>query len=255
MHRFYIPPAAWNLGSLRLDEAESHHALHVLRLQPGDKIVVFNGRGTEATAELLPESGKREVRLKSLHHAATPPLPCRITLAQAIPKGKNMDLIVQKATELGAAEIAPLLSERTVSRVESHENASVKQARWQATVIEAAKQCGQNWLPTVALPQTPKEFFAGRATGAFALMLIASLQSDSRHLRSLLEEYAAGQPAASSKPRSALILVGPEGDFTPAEIGLAKSAGCRPITLGPIVLRTETAAIYCLSVLSYELQS
>ena len=78
-------------------------------------------------------------------------------------------------------------------------------------------------------------------------MFIASLQSDSRHLRSLLAEHAGG------KPTSALILVGPEGDFTPAEIALAKSAGCRPITLGPIVLRTETAAIYCLSVLSYEL--
>ena len=80
-------------------------------------------------------------------------------------------------------------------------------------------------------------------------MLIASLQHDSRHLRTYLEEDG------GSKPRSALILVGPEGDFTPAEIALAKSAGCRPITLGPIVLRTETAAIYCLSVLSYELQA
>ena len=80
-------------------------------------------------------------------------------------------------------------------------------------------------------------------------MLIASLQPDSRHLRAYLEEHG------SPRPASALILVGPEGDFTPAEIGLAKSAGCRPITLGPIVLRTETAAIYCLSVLSYELQA
>ena len=201
----------------------------------------------EVTAQLLPESTKRGVLLQTLHRAKTPPLPCRITLAQAIPKGKNMDLIVQKATELGAAGIAPLLSERTVTRVESDENASVKQAKWQGTVIEAAKQCGQNWLPTVALPQTPKEFFAGHPPGTFDLMLIASLQSDSHHLRALLEEHAA-------KPKSVLILVGPEGDFTPAEIGLAKSAGCRPITLGPIVLRTETAAIYCLSVLSYELQ-
>ncbi len=89
------------------------------------------------------------------------------------------------------------------------------------------------------------------AKPAFDLMLIASLQNDSRHLRAWLEEYAAGQPGR--KPSSALILVGPEGDFTPAEISLAKSAGCRPITLGPIVLRTETAALYCLSVLSYEL--
>ena len=252
MHRFYIPPAAWNPDALRLDEAESHHALNVLRLQTGGKVVVFNGQGTEATAQLLPESTKRAVHLQILHRAKTPPLPCRITLAQAIPKARNMDLIVQKATELGAAEIAPLLSERTVSRVESDENASVKQAKWQATVIEAAKQCGQNWLPTVALPQTPKEFFAKRGPRTFDLMLIASLQSDSRHLRALLEEYALAKPGG--KPASALILVGPEGDFTPAEIALAKSAGCHPITLGPIVLRTETAAIYCLSVLSYELQ-
>ncbi len=253
MHRFYIAPNVWNLDDPRLDEAESHHALNVLRLTPGEKVVVFNGQGTEATAQIIEGSTKREVRLQILHKTKTPSLPCRITLAQAVPKGKNMDLIVQKATELGAAEIAPLLSERTVARLEEGETAA-KQAKWQATVIEAAKQCGQNWLPTVALPRTPKDFFASLGRGAFDLMLIASLQSDSKHLRNLLEEYAAGHSTGGS-PASALILVGPEGDFTPAEIGLAKSAGCRPITLGPIVLRTETAAIYCLSVLSYELQS
>ena len=248
MHRFYIPPAAWNPDALALDEGESHHALNVLRLAPGDKVVVFNGQGTEATAQIAPDATKRAVRLSVVHRAKTPPLPCRITLAQAIPKGKNMDLVVQKATELGAAEIVPLLSERTVAKVEDTESAAAKQLKWQATVIEAAKQCGQNWLPAVGLPQTPKEFLAARGTSAFDLMLIASLQHDSRHLRTYLEEHG------SNKPRSALILVGPEGDFTPAEIALAKSAGCRPITLGPIVLRTETAAIYCLSVLSYELQ-
>ena len=145
-----------------------------------------------------------------------------------------------------------MISERTVARTDDAESAAAKQAKWQATVIEAAKQCGQNWLPTVAAPQTPKEFFAAHGgKPAFDLMLIASLQNDSRHLRAWLEEYAAGQ--GGRKPSSALILVGPEGDFTPAEISLAKSAGCRPITLGPIVLRTETAALYCLSVLSYEL--
>ena len=254
MHRFYIPPTAWNLEDLRLDEAESHHALNVLRLGVGEKLVVFNGQGTEATVQVAEGSTKREVRLTVLHKAKSAPLPCRITLAQAIPKGKNMDLIVQKATELGAAEIVPLLSERTVAKVDDGDPAAAKQAKWQATVIEAAKQCGQNWLPTVALPRTPKDFFASLGRGAFDLMLIASLQHDSKHLRGLLEEYAAGHPAGG-RPASALILVGPEGDFTPAEIGLAKSAGCRPITLGPIVLRTETAAIYCLSVLSYELQS
>jgi 16S rRNA (uracil1498-N3)-methyltransferase len=184
-----------------------------------------------------------------IHSAKTPPLPCRIVLAQAVPKGKNMDLIIQKATELGAAEIAPLLSERTVVRIEDEQGeAEAKRAKWQAIAIEAAKQCGQNWLPTIGLPKSPKEFLAERAKD-FDLLWIASLQPDARHPRAWLRDFA--PPAAA--PKSALVLVGPEGDFTPAEVAMAKAAGCRPITLGPIVLRTETAAIYCLSVLSYEL--
>jgi 16S rRNA (uracil1498-N3)-methyltransferase len=249
VHRFYIPLQNWDLGSLRLDASESHHCLGVLRLQPGDKVAVFNGQGQEATAQITADGTRHEVNLTVLHKAKSPPLACRITLAQAVPKGKNMELIVQKATELGAAAIAPLLSERTVTRLEGEEDAAAKQAKWQTVVIEAAKQCGQNWLPAVAAPRTIKDFFGQRL--AFDLMLIASLQPDARHLRPILEEYTAAHGA--KRPASALILVGPEGDFTPAEIGLAKSAGCRAITLGPIVLRTETAAIYCLSVLSYEL--
>ena len=94
-------------------------------------------------------------------------------------------------------------------------------------------------------PQTPKEFFASGEK--FDLMLIASLQPDSRPIKETLADLGGKQP------RRVLILVGPEGDFTPAEVGLAKSHGCRPVTLGPIILRTETAAIYCLSILSYEL--
>ncbi len=249
MHRFYVPAAGWNPDDLRLDEAESHHAFNVLRMQEGDKAVAFDGQGREATVLIASGSTKRDVRLQVLQSTRSPTLNCRITLAQAVPKGKNMDLIVQKATELGAAEVAPLVSERTVTRLEDEEDAAAKQAKWQMVVIEAAKQCGQNWLPKVALPQTPKEFFAGRQA-AFDLMLIASLQSDARHLRDWLQDHTASHPRP---PTSALVLVGPEGDFTPAEIALARSAGCHPITLGPIVLRTETAAIYCLSVLSYEL--
>jgi 16S rRNA (uracil1498-N3)-methyltransferase len=249
VHRFYIPPEAWDLGALRLDASESHHCLGVLRLAPGDKVVVFNGQGQEATAQITEDGTRHAVHLSALHKAKSPPLPCRITLAQAVPKRKNMDLIVQKATELGAAAIVPLLSERTVTRLAGEEDAAAKQTKWQTVAIEAAKQCGQNWLPKVDEPRSIKDFFALRP--AFDLLLIASLQPDARSLRPILEEYAGGR--GGQRPASALILVGPEGDFTPAEISLAKSFGCRPITLGPIVLRTETAAIYCLSVLSYEL--
>ena len=248
MHRFYIAPPAWNPAALQLDETEVHHALSVLRLKAGDRVVVFDGRGQEATAEIAAGGTKKSLPLRVVHTAKTPPLPCRIVLAQAVPKGKNMDLIIQKATELGAAEIAPLLSERTVVRVEDEGGeAEAKREKWQTVAIEAAKQCGQNWLPTVGVAKSPKEFLAERAKD-FDLLWIASLQPDAKHPRAWLAEFPAGAP-----PKSALVLVGPEGDFTPAEIAMAKAAGCRPITLGPIVLRTETAAIYCLSVLSYEL--
>jgi len=243
MHRFYIPPESWNPDALALDEAETHHALDVLRMNAGDKAVVFNGRGAEATVEIAAIT-RKAVTLRKLHHGKTAPVACHITLGQAVPKGKNMDLIVQKAVELGAAAVCPLLSERTVIQVEE-DDAPRKQQKWQATAIEAAKQCGQNWLPKVDPPRSLKEFFSHPAR--YDLMLIASLQPDAMHLKKLLAENA------GKTPKSVLVLVGPEGDFTPAEIALAKSHGCRPVTLGPIVLRTETAAIYCLSVLSYEL--
>jgi 16S rRNA (uracil1498-N3)-methyltransferase len=168
-------------------------------------------------------------------------------LAQAIPKGKNMDLIVQKAVEIGAAEIAPILSDRTVVRLDE-KSAGSKQSKWQTIAIEAAKQCGQNWLPRVQVPRTMAQFF--QQSHRFDLRLIGSLQSDAVHLKKILAEYRAEH---GDRPASVLMLVGPEGDFTPAELSLARSHGCRPITLGPIVLRVETASIYCLSVLSYEL--
>ena len=246
MHRLYLPAEDWSGGSLALAGAEAHHCRNVLRLEPGDKIVLFDGRGRELTAEII-SADAAQIRLRKLHEAQTPPLRCQITLGQAIPKGKNMDLIVQKAVEIGAAEIAPILSDRTVVRLDE-ESAASKQSKWQTVAIEAAKQCGQNWLPRVQVPQTMAQFF--QQPRRFDLQLIGSLQSDAVHLKKILAEYSAEH---GDRPTSVLMLVGPEGDFTPAELSLARSHGCRPITLGPIVLRVETASIYCLSVLSYEL--
>jgi 16S rRNA (uracil1498-N3)-methyltransferase len=246
MHRFYISPENWNPDALTLRGPEAHHARDVLRLKRGQRAVLFNGQGREITAEIV-DVAKGEVRLRKLHEGETPPLRCRITLGQAIPKGKNMELIVQKAVEIGAAEIGPLISERTIVDLDKKE-AEQKQAKWQQIAIEAAKQCGQNWLPQVHTPQKPKEFFSH--VGVFDLHLIGSLQPDAIHLKKILADYAEQH---RDRPRSILMMVGPEGDFTPAELALAKSHGCQPITLGPIILRVETAAIYCLSVLSYEL--
>jgi len=270
MHRFYIAPEDWNPDALVLRGSEAHHARDVLRLQPGGRVVVFNGRGREITAE-IGNVTRKEILLRKMHEARVPPLPCEITLAQAIPKGKNMDLIVQKAVEIGAAEIAPLISERTIVHLEAKE-AAQKQAKWQQVAIEAAKQCGQNWLPTVQMPKTPREFFLTAEAGVTPaqdsrmqpasasgeplqktgseLRLIGSLQSDAMHLKTVLADY---EREHHTRPAGVLMCIGPEGDFTPAELNLARSNGCNPITLGPIILRVETAAIYCLSVLSYEL--
>ena len=262
MHRFYISPGSWNPDALFLSGGEAHHARDVLRMNQGDRVVVFNGRGREITAEIA-DLTKDEVRLRKLQENQTPPLRCRITLGQAIPKGKNMDLIVQKAVEIGAAEIAPLISERTIVDLDAKE-AEQKRAKWRQIAIEAAKQCGQNWLPTVQTPRKLKEFFSSVEAGVspaseprptpaplqFDLRLIGSLQPDAIHLRQVLADY---REHHHDRPKSVLMMVGPEGDFTPAELALAKTHGCRPITLGPIILRVETAAIYCLSVLSYEL--
>jgi 16S rRNA (uracil1498-N3)-methyltransferase len=246
MHRFYISPENWNPDALSLSGAEAHHARDVLRMKRGDRAVLFNGRGREITAEIVDLSGD-EVRLRRLQETETPPLRCRITLGQAIPKGKNMDLIVQKAVEIGAAEIAPLISERTIVDLGPKE-AEQKKTKWQQIAIEAAKQCGQNWLPQVHAPRKLKDFFSH--TGSFDLRLIGSLQPDAIHLKKILADYS---DQHRDRPKNVLMVVGPEGDFTPAELALAKTNSCLPITLGPIILRVETAAIYCLSVLSYEL--
>jgi 16S rRNA (uracil1498-N3)-methyltransferase len=160
-----------------------------------------------------------------------------------------MELIVQKAVEIGAAEIAPIISDRTIVQLDA-ESASQKQSKWQQIAVEAAKQCGQNWLPRVHAPKKLAAFFATASEQSFDLRVIGSLQPDAQHLKKILADYSNEHRA---RPRTALMLVGPEGDFTPAELALARRHGCQPITLGPIILRVETAAIYCLSVLSYEL--
>jgi 16S rRNA (uracil1498-N3)-methyltransferase len=247
MHRFFVSPENWDSGSFRLSGPEAHHARDVLRMRAGEKLVLFNGRGHEITAEII-DFGDNEIGLRKLHEAETPPLQSRIVLGQAIPKGKNMDLIVQKAVEIGAAEIAPIVSDRTIVQMDEQAVAQ-KQSKWRQIAVEAAKQSGQNWLPHVHAPRKLSEFFA-TAEKSFDLQLIGSLQPGARHLKKVLADYSSEHQHA---PRSVLMLVGPEGDFTPAEIALAGSHGCQPITLGPIILRVETAAIYCLSILSYEL--
>jgi len=246
-HRFYLAPARWMEEQPELDTADSHHCADVLRLSTGERVVIFDGHGNEASAELA-EVSRKHTRLMIGKPTLTAKPRCAITLAQAVPKARNMDLIIQKAVELGASAVIPILSERTVVRLEDAGDAARKQERWQSIAVEACKQCGQNWTPAIGLPRATKEFLAELPKDD--LILIASLQPDSRTVKEVLSAYSS---AKGAPPSSVLVMVGPEGDFTPAETALAKSVGAIAISLGPIILRAETAALYCLSVLGHEL--
>jgi 16S rRNA (uracil1498-N3)-methyltransferase len=246
-HRFYLPPGRWNEERPELDPSDSHHCADVLRLAAGKGVVIFDGEGNEAGAELL-EVGRKHTRISIGPRITTPKPRCSITLAQAVPKARNMDMIIQKAVELGASAVTPILSERTVVRIEDGGDAEKKRERWQSIAIEACKQCGQNRVPRISLPVTPKQFL--HRPPEADLLLIASLLPEARPVKEVLAAHAA---AKGAPPASVVVMVGPEGDFTPEEHALAKAAGAVALTLGPLVLRTETAALYCLSVLGHEL--
>jgi 16S rRNA (uracil1498-N3)-methyltransferase len=226
--RFFLA----DLRQLVLTGGQAHHCRRVLRLKAGDVVSVFDGCGNQAECRITGFT-RDSVCLEAIWRFSTQRPPCHITLAQAVPK-KNMDWIIEKATELGAAEIVPLISERAVARPDAG-----KLRRWREIALESCKQCGNNWLPVIHPPQSLAGFL--RSVDGYDLKLVASLQPDAKRLGSI-------PPAAS-----VLLLIGPEGDFTPAEYELAKSAGCRPLSLGPLVLRAETAAVCALSIIRYEL--
>ena len=248
MHRFYLPTEKCEGASLFLSGSEAHHALHVLRVARGERITVLDAAGHELLCTVQ-DYDRDKVRLALEEKRLVAPPPARITLLQAIPKGKIIESIVQKATELGVSRIVPLLTERVATRLGEREGAR-KAIKWQAIAIEAIKQCGNPWLPRVEAPVTPSEFLTRQEQ--FDLPLIASLQGETRHPRECFETF---RQAHGRQPGSICIWIGPEGDFTPSEVQAIKSADSLPITLGPLVLRTETAAIYCLSVLNYELRT
>lgn len=248
MHHFYLPPEQCQGDSLLLTGSEAHHARHVVRLRRGERVTVADGAGQAFLCELQ-EYVPDQVRLAVLERRIQSPPPARLTLLQAVPKGKLMEVIVQKATELGASRIVPVLAERVVAHLDD-DAAARKVAKWRLVALEAMKQCGLAWLPVVEPPVTLAQFLARNEE--FELPLIASLKKGSRLARDYFNDFHA---RFGRLPQSVGVWVGPEGDFTPAEMEAIKLHGTLPITLGRLVLRCETAAIYCLSVLNYELQS
>ena len=244
--RVHSLPTVADPAEITLSADESHHLVAVNRAARGATVVAFDGRGSEWVCELA-DPDKRAARLKVRFAQKAKPLPWRITLGQALPLGAAMDSIVRKATEIGVSLIIPLESERTQVHLDG-DRSERKIEKWQTAALEAAKQCGNPWLPEIG-PVTPASAFIASAKG-YDLKLIASLLPGAKGLKSVLEQFRA---AHGRTPANVLWLVGPEGDFTQAEMSLSRASGFEPITLGPLVLRCETAAVYALSVLSYEL--
>lgn len=235
MPRFYCPPPLPPRGSFDLPPDAAHHAARVLRLREGDKVQIFDGIGNECRGVIAELGGKRVVvgDLAAADTDRESPLP--VMLAQALSSSEKMDWVVQKATELGVAEIQPLATERSVAKL-SAERAAKRTEHWQQVAISACEQCGRNVLPTIHAP----------------LDIMVWLQQmrarpDAKFI--LLPQGAASLHAQAKPQHNAVLLIGAEGGFTQAESDTALLCGFTAIRLGARVLRTETAAVAGLAAL------
>jgi 16S rRNA (uracil1498-N3)-methyltransferase len=247
MPRFYCPTLLQPGALLELPATAARH-VQVLRLQPGDGVTLFDGAGHESSASVT-HMGRSQVQVRLGELAAVSREPARaVHLAVGMPANERMDWLVEKATELGAASIQPLITERSVLRL-SGERADKKRQHWQSVAVAACEQCGGNRLPVIHPVQTLAQWLAQTAPlpGRRAVL---SLQPQAQpwvawaHAQTAVEGVdggGLGQPALT-------FLSGPEGGLSPAEEAQAHAAGFTPVTLGPRVLRAETAALAALAV-------
>lgn len=237
MRRFFAEPERCKGSLIELDEAESRHLSQVLRAQVGEQVTVLNGAGGVYECR-IERVTKRNVFLTVEKREQRDPLPYEITLFQAIPKGKVMEWIVQKATELGARKIVPILTERTVVEISAESN---KVEKWRAIAIESIKQCGSAHLPKI---DGPVEFSKAvrQVTG---LPFVAVLTPTAGEMHEFF----------GRDRRPVQLWIGPEGDFTSEEVQRLEEAGAHPITLGPLVLRCDTAAVTALALAAHQLRS
>jgi 16S rRNA (uracil1498-N3)-methyltransferase len=237
MRRFFAEPERCRGSQIELDESESRHLGQVLRAQVGEPVTVLDGTGGVYECR-IERVTKRNIFLAIEKRERRDPLPYDITLFQAIPKGKVMEWIVQKATELGARRIVPILTERTVVEIDSE---SHKVDKWRAIAIESIKQCGSPYLPQIEKPIE----FAKALRKVSGLPFVAALAPGAGEIH----EYF------GRDLRPVQIWIGPEGDFTESEVKQLLAAGVHPITLGPLTLRCDTAAVAALTLAAHQLRS
>jgi 16S rRNA (uracil1498-N3)-methyltransferase len=231
--RVYVDSPLSTGARCQLEGSAGNHITRVLRLRNGDELTVFDGRGGEYAARV--DSIRRDVVIVDVreHRAIERESSLQITLAQGVSRGERMDLVIQKATELGVHRIVPVLTERSVVKLDATQ-AERKQQHWRGIVIAACEQCGRNTLPSLDAPSNLYDFL--RNAPATSTRLLLSPEGTTR-------------PRGVSAASALTLLIGPEGGLSENEQEAAVSAGFERVLLGPRILRTETAAIAALAVL------
>ena len=219
---------------VELEESASHHLSKVLRMQPGRELILFNGAGGEFAATIH-EVRKKHVSVQVAEHMSDDrESPLNLELAIGISRGERMDWVLQKATELGVTRITPLITERTEVKI-GGDRQDKKMQHWQQTIISACEQCQRNLLPTLAEP----------------IQISDWLTHVNSELRFVLHHRDSKQLPADKKPESVTLLIGPEGGLSEREIAHAIENEFSALTLGPRVLRTETAPVAAISLVQY----
>lgn len=236
MPRFYCPPPLSPGHTTELPTPVAHH-LHVLRMQPGEDLTLFDGRGGQYAASIAEIGKKRASATIGAFEDVEAELPYAVTLAQGLPEGSKMDWIIEKAVELGVAAVQPLAARRSVVRL-SGERAEKRHAHWLGVIEAASEQCGRNRLAQLA----PVADFGAWLTAPDAA-------ANTRILLSPRADTSLAHWAREVGPQALTLMVGPEGGFTAEEENAAMAAGARMLSVGPRVLRTETAALAALAML------
>ncbi|MBU1894475.1 MAG: 16S rRNA (uracil(1498)-N(3))-methyltransferase [Candidatus Omnitrophica bacterium] len=242
MSRFYVPKENVRGREIVIRGREAHHIADVMRLQPDDKIVVFDGTGNEYSGFIKNINNKVKkiiIEVVSTKHPVAEKSP-EIVLAQALPKRDKMDYIVEKSVELGVSRIIPIITKRTIVR--PHVTGSNKKVeRWGKIAVEASKQCGRLNVPSIDNVTSYSDVV--QQIEQFDLVLFACLMQRTVSIKTVLSDFKTGK---------ILVFVGPEGDFTPEEVSFADRGNTRFVSLGRRVLKSDTAGLFILSVLNYE---
>lgn len=257
MYHFFIPPEQLGEpetgGIIEITGSDVNHIVNVLRMRPGEQLTVHGGERYEYLCA-VENFTEQAVCCRVLSVAeSSKELPVRITLYQGLPKSDKLEFIIQKAVELGVYRVVPVVTERTVVKLD-RKKAESRQKRWQSIAESAAKQCGRNLIPEVTLPMSYKEALWDAQTRSTA-------QSTDPGLLLMPYECAEGvapfrEMVSSLRPgMCAAVLIGPEGGFAMEETVLAEAAGFRTVSLGKRILRTETAGLAVLSYLMLNLES